>query len=185
MTDNELYHSGILGMRWGIRRFQRKDGSLTAEGKKRYSDGKTGSSSKGKPKATLTVTKPKVKTEAEKKAELEAKKKEILSSRSAKKIYENAGLFSDQELAAAFNRLTTEKNIKALIPAEVSKGERIANKFINGAGKLSEVIQTGTKLYNNIARVYNSVTDSGRKKPIPIVKDQAQNKDDGNKKDKK
>ena len=58
MTDNELYHSGILGMRWGIRRFQRKDGSLTAEGKKRYSDEKTGSSSNGKPKATLTVTKP-------------------------------------------------------------------------------------------------------------------------------
>lgn len=185
MTDNELYHSGILGMRWGIRRFQRKDGSLTAEGKKRYSDGKADSNSNSKPKAALTITKPKVKTEAEKKAELEAKKKEILSSRSAKKIYENAELFSDQELTAAFNRLTTEKNIKALIPAEVSKGERIANKFINGAGKLSEVIQTGTKLYNNIARVYNSVTDSGRKKPIPIVKDQAQNKDDDKKKDKK
>lgn len=185
MTDNELYHSGILGMRWGIRRFQRKDGSLTAEGRKRYSDGKADSNSNSKPKAMLTVTKPKVKTEAEKKAELEAKKKEILSSRSAKKIYENAGLFSDQELAAAFNRLTTEKNIKALIPAEVSKGERIANKFIKGAGKLSDMIQTGTKLYNNIARVYNSVTDSGRKKPIPIVKDQAQNKDDDKKKDKK
>ena len=32
----ELYHHGILGMHWGIRRFQNKDGSLTAEGKKRY-----------------------------------------------------------------------------------------------------------------------------------------------------
>lgn len=185
MTDNELYHSGILGMRWGVRRFQRKDGSLTPEGKKRYSDGKTGSNTNSKPKTTLTITKPKVKTEAEKKAELEAKKKEILSSRSAKKIYENAGLFSDQELTAVFNRLTTEKNIKALIPAEVSKGERIANKFVKTAGKLSEVIKTGANLYNNIARIYNSVTDSGRKNPVPIVKDQAQNKDDGKKKDNK
>lgn len=34
----ELYHHGIKGMRWGIRRFQKKDGTLTAEGKKRYSD---------------------------------------------------------------------------------------------------------------------------------------------------
>ena len=34
----ELYHHGVKGMKWGIRRYQRKDGSLTPEGKKRYSD---------------------------------------------------------------------------------------------------------------------------------------------------
>lgn len=39
-TD-ELYHHGIRGMRWGIRRYQNADGSLTAAGRKRYlnSDG--------------------------------------------------------------------------------------------------------------------------------------------------
>ena len=36
MNDYELYHHGILGMKWGIRRFQNKDGSLTAAGKQRY-----------------------------------------------------------------------------------------------------------------------------------------------------
>ena len=35
---NELRHHGILGMKWGIRRFQNKDGSLTSSGKKRYAD---------------------------------------------------------------------------------------------------------------------------------------------------
>lgn len=33
---NELYHNGIKGQKWGIRRFQNLDGSLTPEGKKRY-----------------------------------------------------------------------------------------------------------------------------------------------------
>ena len=32
----ELYHHGIKGMRWGVRRFQNSDGSLTSAGKRRY-----------------------------------------------------------------------------------------------------------------------------------------------------
>lgn len=33
---NELYHHGIKGQKWGVRRYQNPDGSLTAAGKKRY-----------------------------------------------------------------------------------------------------------------------------------------------------
>lgn len=37
-SNGELYHWGIKGQKWGVRRYQNKDGSLTAAGRKRYSD---------------------------------------------------------------------------------------------------------------------------------------------------
>ena len=36
--EYELYHHGIKGQKWGVRRYQNADGSLTAKGKKRYSN---------------------------------------------------------------------------------------------------------------------------------------------------
>lgn len=33
---NELYHHGVKGQKWGVRRYQNKDGSLTTAGKERY-----------------------------------------------------------------------------------------------------------------------------------------------------
>lgn len=36
MDYTELYHYGVKGMKWGVRRYQNKDGSLTPKGKKRY-----------------------------------------------------------------------------------------------------------------------------------------------------
>lgn len=36
IMNNELKHYGVLGMKWGVRRYQNKDGSLTPAGKKKY-----------------------------------------------------------------------------------------------------------------------------------------------------
>lgn len=36
IVNGELYHYGVKGMKWGVRRYQKKDGSLTSAGKERY-----------------------------------------------------------------------------------------------------------------------------------------------------
>lgn len=45
-TGQDLEHSGIPGMKWGVRRYQNRDGSLTALGKARYGKEGTGASAR-------------------------------------------------------------------------------------------------------------------------------------------
>lgn len=46
MQNNYIYHHGVKGQQWGIRRFENKDGSLTDAGKKRYGIDENGKQSK-------------------------------------------------------------------------------------------------------------------------------------------
>lgn len=55
--DMFLYHHGIKGMKWGVRRFQKKDGSLTPAGRKRYDDTEEGQRLKSEIKRTKAAYK--------------------------------------------------------------------------------------------------------------------------------
>lgn len=52
--NNEIYHHGVKGQRWGVRRYQNYDGSLTAKGRERY-EKDSGSSSKNDTSASASV----------------------------------------------------------------------------------------------------------------------------------
>lgn len=51
---NELYHHGIKGQKWGVRRFQNEDGSYTEAGRKRYGYDERSGSSDGKSRKALS-----------------------------------------------------------------------------------------------------------------------------------
>ena len=168
ILDGELRHAGVKGMKWGQRLYQNKDGSLTPLGRLRYGDKKTYAAAKRK--ATIAAKKKaKAKEEAKAKKKqgetTEEKKERVLKSRSAKELYENAHLFTTKELQDAHFRLQLEKNIKDLAPKEVSKGRQNVEKMIDVMDTSARAIQSGSKLYNGVARVMNAFTD----KDLPII----------------
>lgn len=84
VDSDELQHHGTKGMRWGIRRYQNKDGTLTDAGKKRYNkEMEKLKAEEAKVKAAEKIASNKQKTQAKldkldsKKAELEERKKAL------------------------------------------------------------------------------------------------------------
>lgn len=105
MSNNELSHHGIKGQRWGIRRYQRKDGSLTNAGKKRAS---------------------KLEDEYSKLTGQKPEGSKTYSSSGKKKISE----MSDDEIRAKINRLDLEKRYSELINSSSKKQQSRGKAFI-------------------------------------------------------
>ena len=161
MEEHELYHHGILGQKWGVRRFQNKDGSLTADGKKRYAENDSD--------------------------DYEARKQQALKSGNASEVLKYKGDLTNKELQDAFTRINLEKQLSQISKEEVQTGFSKAMSVMDKVGKITNAADTAVKAYNLLAKINNTFSD----KELPTIgvkKNKKENEDenkDENKNEKK
>lgn len=123
--EYELYHWGIKGMKWGIRRFQNKDGSLTPAGRKRYEDG--ADVTKGQSK---TASKPKsVKDMSD--DELRMKVNRMFLEKQALDLEKQLSVVPEKKVSSG-RKLLTKIGNEVVIPSLTSAGKTALTKFLTG-----------------------------------------------------
>lgn len=150
VTEDELYHHGIIGQKWGVRRFQNANGSLTAAGKQRYS--KSGMTQQetdtfvNESYKILTSTDNASKSLNKIKKSEAAKKKDKMNHEKYKKVSE----MSDQELREFLNRYDMEQRYKKIVnenKKDILTGSEVAKEVLNVTKDMAAVAVSAATLY--------------------------------------
>ena len=140
--EEYLAHHGTKGQRWGVRRFQNSDGSLTAAGKLRYSVGNGGRSISKKvdPKSAAKLKKRKAKEAAKlerlkikEAAKNEKQNKKLEKKKSHMTNKEYVKTLSDEELRAINSRDKAENTWLNNHPEKKTVGRYIADDLLKPA----------------------------------------------------
>lgn len=158
MTDyleNELYHHGVKGMKWGVRRYQNKDGTLTVTGQKRYERDQRENSGKKKgnkvgqadPNRWVREDLDRSKRITDAGSQLTSNTKRMIDSsvKNKKKTTMDLSSMSDKEMRDKINRAFLEKQYNEMFaPQKEAKGREFASKVLDNAGNILAV--TGSAL---------------------------------------
>ena len=127
---SDLRHHGIKGQKWGVRRFQNSDGSLTAAGRKRYGDGK-GSSVEDYQNAIKKTKAAGESVENIRKFNNDIKR--IKDPAMEKRIRKSTETMTDKELQQRVNRLNMEDSYTRMMMnrEQLKQGEDYVNRVLD------------------------------------------------------
>ena len=142
---SELRHHGIKGQKWGVRRFQNKDGSLTPNGKKRYgADDYKNTLDKVNSAGKIVDEVRKYNNSAQKSSDPDMERR----------IRKSINNMSDKELQQRVQRLSMEDNYTRMMMhrENLEKGESFVNKALN----ISTTALQGAATALTIAMILNN-----------------------------
>lgn len=153
MDDTAIVHSGVKGMRWGVRRYQNYDGSLTNAGRKRYGD--KGSLFSKTPSQKVAAAKAKAAKTSASNRQANTSSDEmpsvqsIIRKASVKDVKKISNSLSDKDLQDYIKRKQLENQLDALV-----KNESAGTKALN---KVKDVGNTIGTIYNTVNNARNMV----------------------------
>ena len=156
MVELYLEHHGIMGQKWGVRRFQNEDGSLTDVGRRRLAergliDESSGTIKSGKESAARTAIYDEVSKDfrnlssyyekggkaAKALLDIEDRKASQARKKSMSKI--DVSEMSDKDLQAAINRMIAERNYKQLKTENINYGRQKVMRRLQTIGEVTAV----------------------------------------------
>lgn len=143
--EYELYHHGIKGMKWGVRRYRNSDGSLTAAGQKRYERDQRENAGKKKgekvgsadPNRWVREDLTRSRRLVDETSSLTNKLQNATSNsaRNRSKTKMDLSKMSDQEMRNQINRAILERQYNDMFaPQKVNRGREYVSKTLETTG---------------------------------------------------